>query len=222
MNETTNKFQRHDAKRSAQRNAAHGISRADALETRDKRNQAWTSHGRTQPGGLILDQKTLAAKKSAALAGRNKPSDTPSTVMTERSIAAIVERWAQETGFYDSQFNSLSLRNRLRELVDAGFAFSYELLTETSDWLRRNNHLEQPPKTIRKRGEVVSSAVPTLYEYIPADEQAAIDEDLAAKAVESRTKEDAANKQLPLDELRRRAAAARGVISRENIRVFQG
>jgi hypothetical protein len=222
MNEATNRFQRLDAKRSAARNATHGVSRADAEERRDKRHEAWVSPTRSQPqGGLLLDQKTLAAK-AAAIAARNKPSDVAPTAMTERSLVAVVERWAEETGFYASQFNSLSLRNRLRELVDSGFAFSYELLAETEAWLRQRNHLEQPPKTIRKRGEIVSSAVPVLYVYVPAEEQAVIDAELAAKAAENRTKEDAINKNLSLEELRRRVVADRGVVSRETIRVFQG
>jgi hypothetical protein len=221
MNEQMNRFAKNDAARGSKR-AATTISRSDAVATRDKRRESWTQHGRGQAGGgLLLDQRVLSAK-AAAIAERNKTTNTAPTVMTDRSIAAIVERWAEQTGFYASQFNSLSLRNRLRELIDSGFAFSYELLGETEAWLRQRNHLEQPPKTIRKRGEVVSSAVPTLYVYIPADEQAAIDEEQAAKAIENRAKEDAVNKSLDLDELRRRVAADRGVISREAIRVFQG
>jgi uncharacterized small protein (DUF1192 family) len=220
MNEAVNKFQRHDAKRSAER-AAVTISRDDAVAARDKRRESWTQHGRGQAGGgLLLDQRVLSAK-AAAIAERNKPH-AQATVMTDRSIQAIVERWAEQVGFYSSEFNKVSLRNRLREQVDAGIPFSYELLDQANDFLRRNNHLEQPPNAIRKRGGVVSSAVPTLYEYVPQDEQAVIDEEQAKKAIEARAKEDAENKNLSMDELRKRAAAARGVISRESIRVYQG
>lgn len=220
MNEAVNKFQRHDAKRSAER-VASTISRDDAVAARDKRRESWTQHGRGQAGGgLLLDQRVLSAK-AAAIAERNKPH-AQATVMTDRSIQAIVERWAEQVGFYSSEFNKVSLRNRLREQVDAGIPFSYELLDQTNDFLRRNNHLEQPPTAIRKRGEVVSSAVPKLYEYVPADEQAVIDEEQAKKAIEARAKEDAENKNLPMDELRKRVAAGRGVISRESIRVYQG
>jgi hypothetical protein len=220
MNET-NRFQKHDAKRAADR-AATTISRSDAVASREKRRESWTQHGRGQAGGgLLLDQRVLSAK-AAAIAERSKTTNTAPTVMTGRSIAAIVEHWAQQTGFYSSEFNQVSLRNRLREQVDAGVSFSYEMLSETADWLRRNNHLEQPPNTVRKRGEIVTSAVPTLYEYIPADEQALIDDEQAARAIKTRAKEDSENKNLSLDELRRRVAAGRGVISRESIRIYQG
>lgn len=220
MIETKNKFQKHHETRAANRVALNRLNRAEAAAKQAKNREAWTQPTR-QTFGLLLDSKTLAAK-AAALADRNKEIGTALTVMSEKSIEAIVQRWAQETNFYSSDFNNLSLKNRLREQVDDGQPFSYELLNETADWLRRNNHLEQAPKTVRKRGEIVSSAVPTLYEYIPADEQAAIDAELAAKEVENRAKEDAVNKSLPLDELRRRVAAGRGVISRDSIRLFQG
>jgi hypothetical protein len=222
MNEAMNRFDRNNAKRATQRRDSHGISHADAVTARDKQRESWTQHGRGNPGGgLLLDQRALSAK-AAAIAERKKATNATLTVMTNRSIAAIVERWVQETGFYSSEFNQVSLRNRLRQQVDAGIPFSYELLAETSDWLSRNNYLEQPPKTIRKRGEIVSSAVPTLYEYTTPEEQSAIDAERAAKAIEDRVNEDAANKNMPLDELRRRVAVGRGVISRESIRVFQG
>jgi len=221
MNEGMNRFDRNNAKRAAQRAASHPLNRKDAAAEQAKKREAWTRPTR-QSFGLLLDPKTLAAK-SAAIAERNAPTaPATSTALTVRSVEAVVQRWVEDTNFYTSKFNNLSLNNRLRERVDAGVPFSHELLTESADWLRRNNHLEQPPNTVRKRGEAVSFAVPTLYSYIPAEEQAVINADLAAKAVENRAKEDAANKTLPLDELRRRVAAGRGVVSRASIMLFQG
>jgi hypothetical protein len=222
MNENLNRFQRNEAIRAAQRTSTHGLSRAEAEARRDKQHTSWTQHGRTQaPGSLILDQRTLAAK-AAAIADRNRPASAAPTVMTEKSIAAIVERWVQETGFYASEFNSLSLNHRLREQVDAGASFSYELLNEAHEFLRRNNHLEKPATTVRKRGEIVGAAVPVLYLYVPLAEQQAIDADRAAKAVDDRANEDAENRNLSFDDLRRRVAAERGIISREKIMVHQG
>jgi hypothetical protein len=221
MNETMNRFDRNNAKRAAQRAASHPLNRKDAAAEQAKNREAWTRPTR-QSFGLRLDQRTLSAK-AAAIAERNTPTaPATSTALTVRSVEAVVQRWVEDTNFYTSEFNNLSLNNRLRERVDAGVPFSYELLTESADWLRRNNHLEQPPNTVRKRGEAVSFAVPTLYAYIPAEEQAAINADLAAKAVENRAKEDAQNASLPLEELRRRVNAGRGEVSRESLRVFQG
>jgi hypothetical protein len=95
-------------------------------------------------------------------------------------------------------------------------------LNANAEYLKKHNHLELPTSTVRKRGEIVKSAVPTLYEYVTADEQAAINADDIEKASQARQREDAANRSLSLEQLRQKANAARGTISRENIRVFQG
>ena len=224
--EAMNKFQRNDQVRAEKRKQSNGVSRADAVAARDKVREQWTSHGHSENqgrnGGLLLDAKTLEAK-NAALADRQKsPTPPPLTTMTEKSMTAIVERWAQETNFYASQFNMTSLLNRLRRDVDAGVPFSYEMLNASAEYLKKHNHIELPTSTVRKRGEIVSSAVPTLYEYITADEQAGIDADNIEKAAQARQREDAANRSLSLEQLRQKANAARGTISRESIRVFQG
>jgi hypothetical protein len=221
-----NKFQKADEARAAKRRQSHGVTKAEAVAARDKVREQWTSHGHSENqgrnGGLLLDVKTLEAK-NAAQADRRKITTPPAlTTMTEKSMTAIVERWAQETNFYASQFNMTSLVNRLRRDVDAGVPFSYEMLSASCEWLKKNNHVEQPPTTVRKRGEIVSSAVPTLYEYVTADEQAAINADDIEKAAQARQREDAANRTLSLEELRQKADAARGTISREAIRIFQG
>jgi hypothetical protein len=142
--------------------------------------------------------------------------------MTEKSLDAIIRTWASDTGFFASEFNLTSLRNRLRYDVDSGVAFSYEMLNANAEWLRRNNFLEQPPSTVRRRGEIVSSSIPKLFEYVSDEEQAQIDTDQAAKAAAERKREDAENRNLSLDELRKKARAARGVINGETIRVYQG
>lgn len=221
-----NRFQKADEARAAKRRQSHGVTKAEAVAARDAVRQRWTSHGHSEDqgrnGGLLLDAKTLKAK-NAALAERQKSPTPPAlTRMTDKSMTAIVERWAQETNFYASQFNMTSLLNRLRRDVDAGVPFSYEMLNANCEWLKKHNHIEAPPTTVRLRGEIVSSAVPTLYEYVTADEQAAINADDIEKAAQARQREDAANRSLSIEELRQKANAARGTISREAIRVFQG
>jgi hypothetical protein len=66
MQEAKNKFQRNDEKRAEQRNAAHGVTRSEAVSRRDKAREQWThSHSNNHHGGLLLDEATLAAKDAA-------------------------------------------------------------------------------------------------------------------------------------------------------------
>lgn len=221
MDEAKNKFQKHDENRAAHRNSTQGVTRADAVAVREKIREKWTGHGQENQwrnGGLLLDEKTIAAK-NAALAARGKSTLPPAvTTMTPKSMEAIVERWSQETNFYASQFNMASLINRLHRDVEAGLPFSCEMLNNCAEWLRSNNHLEQPPTTVRKRREIISSATPTLYEFTTVEEQALLDEQQTAKAIADRAREDQANRNLPLDQLRRKTQKVRGTISGESYR----
>jgi hypothetical protein len=216
-----NKFQRNDQARAEKRKQSQGVSRPDAVAARDKIRERWTGHGHSEDqvrsGGLLLDAKTLEAK-SAALADRRKTTTPPAlTTMTHKSMTAIVERWAQETNFYASQFNMDSLHNRLLHDVDAGIPFSYEMLNTCAEFLKKNNYLEKPPGTVRRRGEIVSSAVPTVYEYVTAEEQAAINANDIEKAAQDRKREDTENRNLPLARLRQKARVSRGNHSSEPI-----
>ena len=220
-----NKFQKAAEARAAKRRQSHGVSRADAVAARDKVREQWTSHNRPDNqtrGGLLLDPKTLAAQ--ADFAASRKPTEpAPAQQMSAATLESITRDWLSRTpAFHNSKFNRVSMRNFLQRNIDENrLTPSVEMLDVAFEWLTKNNHLEQAP-TPRKRGEIVRSAVPTLYEYVTADEQAAIDADDIEKAAQDRQREDAANRTLSLEELRQKANAARGTISREAIRVFQG
>jgi hypothetical protein len=221
-----NKFQRNDQVRAEKRKQSHGVSRADAVAARDKVREHWTGHGRPENqtrGGLLLDQKTLAAQNDFA-ASRKPTEPVPVQQMSAATLESITRDWlSRNPGFYNSEFNRTSMRNFLQKNINENcLSPGVEMLDAAFEWLTKNNHLEKAPGTVRRRGEVVSSAVVTLFEYTPPEVQAARDQEQAAGAIERRAQEDAANRNLPLDQLRQKANAARGTISRESIRVFQG
>jgi hypothetical protein len=224
--DTLNKFQKAAEARAAKRRQSHGVSRADAVAARDKVREEWTSHGRPPNqtrGGLLLDPKTIAAQADFT-ASRNTAEPAPVQPMSAGTLESITRDWlSRNPGFYNSDFNRTSMRNFLQKNINENrLSPGVEMLDVAFEWLTKNNFLEKAPGTVRRRGEVVSSAVPTLFEYTPPEVQAALDQEQAAKAVEARQREDAANRTLSLEELRRKANAARGTISRESIRVFQG
>jgi hypothetical protein len=224
--ETLNRFQRNDQVRAEKRRQSHSLSAKEAVAIRDKKREEWTSHGRSPSqtrGGLLLDEKTLAAQ--ADFAASHKPAEPPPVPqMSAATLESITRDWlSRNPGFYNSDFNRTSMRNFLVKNVTEGrLTPSVEMLDIGFEFLMKHHHLERAPGTPRKRGEVVSSAVVTLFEYTPPEVQAALDQEQAAKAIEQRAKEDAANRNLPLDQLRKKAHAARGTISRESIRVYQG
>jgi hypothetical protein len=144
--------------------------------------------------------------------------------MTGATLEAVTRDWlSRNPGFYNSDFNRTSMRNFLQKNINENRVVpGVEMLDVAFEWLTQNNHLEKAPGTVRRRGEVVSSAVVKLFEYTSPESQAALDQEQAARAVADRDREDKVNRSLSLDSLRRKANAARGVVSRESIRVFQG
>jgi hypothetical protein len=221
-----NRFQRNDAVRAEKRKQQHGLSAKDAVAIRDKKREEWTSHGRSPNqtrGGLLLDEKTLAAQNDFS-ASRKPTEPAPAQQMSAATLESITRDWlSRNPGFHNSEFNRVSMRNFLQKNINENrLTASVEMLDVAFEWLTKNNHLEKAPGTVRRRGEVVSSAVVTLFEYTPPEVQAALAQEQAARAIDQRAEEDAANRNLPLDQLRRKANAARGTISRESIRVYQG
>jgi hypothetical protein len=223
--ETMNRFQRNDQIRAEKRKQHHGLSAKDAVAVRDKKREEWTGHNRpeNQRGGLLLDPKTLAAKNDFT-ASRKPTEPAPVQQMSAATLESITRDWlSRNPGFYNSEFNRVSMRNFLQKNINENrLTPSVEMLDVAFEWLTKNNHIEKAPGTVRRRGEVVSSAVVTLFEYTPPEVQAALDQKQAARAIEQRAKEDATNRNLSIEELRQKAHAARGTISRESIRVFQG
>jgi len=227
MNEATNRFQRLDAKRAAARNATHGVSRADAEERRDKRREAWASPTRSQPqGGLILDQKTLAAKSAALAAMREASAEglRQTAQVPESTINAVVEAWLRRNpSFYNSDFNATSMKNFcLKAWNERSVAPCLELLDSAFAWLQANGHLESDPQTSRKRGDVARASAPRIFEYATPEQVEELEQKNASEAVEKRKREDAFNRTLSLDELRSRAQTGRGAVSRDALLRFQG
>jgi hypothetical protein len=219
-----NKFAKQDAARAAQRSATR-ISRTEAEERRDKHREAWVSPTRSKPqGGLILDQKTLAAKAAALAAQRNtEPSKDPDQITTS-TVIAILETWLRRNPtFYDSDFNGLSMRNfLLKAWNEKKVAPSIELLDSAFAWLLANGYLETDPRIPRKRGDVARASAPRMFEYSTPEQVQELEQKQAAEAVEKRKREDSENRGLSFDELRQKAHASRGVVSRESIMAFQG
>ena len=169
-----------------------------------------------------MDEKTLAAQND--FTASRKPIEPVSIQqMSAATLESITRDWlSRNHGFYNSEFNRVSMRNFLqRNINENRLTPSVEMLDVAFEWLTKNNHLEKAP-TPRKRGEIVSSALPTVFQYTPPAEVATQEQEQLANQIEARQREDAANRSLSLVELRQKANAARGTISREIIRVFQG
>ena len=96
MEEAKNRFQKNDLKRASQRNAAHSVSRADAVAARDKVREKWTGHGHSEnqarSGGLLLDPKTIEAR-NAAVAARQQTEAAPAQQMTASTLKAVTRDW---------------------------------------------------------------------------------------------------------------------------------
>jgi hypothetical protein len=217
--EAMNRFQRNDQVRAEKRKQQHGLSAKDAAAIRDKKREEWTSHNRPENqtrGGLLLDLKTLAAQ--AEFAASRKPTEpAPAQQMSAATLESITRDWlSRNPGFYNSDFNRVSMRNFLQKNINENrLAPSVEMLDVAFEWLTKNNHLEKPPGAPRKRGEVVSSAAPTLFQYTPPEEVAAQEQERLANQIEARKREDAANKNLSLAELREKARRERGVLNHQ-------
>jgi hypothetical protein len=213
-----NKFQKADEARAAKRRQSHGVTRAEAVAARDKVREQWTSHNRPDNqtrGGLLLDSKTLAAQAEFA-ASRKTTESAPAQQMSAATLESITRDWlSRNPAFYNSEFNRVSMRNFLQKNINENrLTPSVEMLGVAFEWLTKNNHLEKPLGAPRKRGEVVSGAAPTLFRYTPPEEVAAQEEERLANRIEARKREDAANKNLSLAELREKARHERGVLSR--------
>jgi hypothetical protein len=216
--ETMNRFQRNDQVRAEKRKQSHGLSAKDAVAIRDKKREEWTSHGRSSNqtrGGLLLDEKTLAAQNDFTTS--RKPTEpAPVQQMSAATLESITRDWlSRNPGFYNSHFNRTSMKNFLQKNINENrLSPGVEMLDVAFGWLTKNNHLEKAPGTVRRRGEVVSSAAPVLFQYDPPEVQAAREEERLANQIEARKREDAANKNLSLAELREKARHERGVLSR--------
>jgi len=221
MNENLNRFQRYEAKRADQRNATQ-ISRADAVATRDKRRETWASPHRGQPSGLLLDQKTLALRASL-LNDRSKVEPT-ATAVPESTVTAIIETWLHRNpNYYNSDFNGVSMNNFLAKAWhEKGVTPSIELLDSAFTWLNANGHLENDPRIPRRRGDVTRTACPSIFQYETPQQSAERELNEANDATEKRQREDAENRSLSFEELKRKAHEGRGVISRASILTFQG
>ena len=222
--EAQNKFAKHDAARATQRKARHGVSRADSTAESERRHATWVSPTRSQPqGGLILDQKTLAAK-AAALNQRQMEPEPTTAQPPASTINAIVEFWLyRNPTFFNSPFNGESMKNFLAKAWhERGVAPSIELMDAGFAWLRANGHLETDPRIPRKRGEVARASAPRIFEYATPEQVEELEQKNASEAVEKRKREDAFNRTLSLDELRSRAQTGRGAVSRDALLRFQG
>jgi len=222
--EAQNKFAKHDAARAAQRKARHGVSRAEAAAESERRHATWVSPARSQPqGGLILDQKTLAAK-AAALNQRKMEPEPTTPQLPASTINAIVEFWLyRNPTFFNSPFNGESMKNFLAKAWhERGVAPSIELMDAAFAWLQANGHLETDPRIPRKRGDVARASVPRIFEYATPEQVEELEQKNASEAVEKRKREDAFNRTLSLDELRSRAQTGRGAVSRDALLRFQG
>jgi hypothetical protein len=144
--------------------------------------------------------------------------------METSTVLAILETWLRRNlNFYDSDFNGISMRNfLLRAWHEQGIAPSIELLDSAFAWLQANGHLEADPRIPRKRGDVARTAAARLFEYTTPEETEKLKQRQASEAIEKRTHEDAANRALDFDELKRRARTGHGPVSHEAILAYQG
>jgi hypothetical protein len=214
-----NRFQRNDVIRAEKRKQSHGLSAKDAVAIRDKKREEWTSHGRSPNqtrGGLLLDDKTLAAQNDFT-ASRKPTEPAPAQQMSAATLESITRDWlSRNPGFYNSEFNRTSMRNFLHKNINENrLTPGAEMLDVALEWLTKNNHLERAPGAPRKRGEVVGSAAPTLFQYTPPEEVAAQEQERLANQIEARKREDAANKNLSFAELRKKARHERGVLNHQ-------
>ena len=214
-----NRFQRNDQVRAEKRKQSHGLSAKDAVAVRDKKREEWTGHNRPENqtrGGLLLDSRTIEARNTA-IAARQQTEPAPLQQMSAATLESITRDWmSRNPGFYNSEFNRVSMRNFLQKNINENrLTPSVEMLDLALEWLTKNNHLEKAPGAPRKRDEVVSSAAPTLFQYTPPEEVAAQEQERLANQIEARKREDAANKNLSLAELREKARHERGVLNRQ-------
>jgi hypothetical protein len=215
MNDPQNRFSRRNASRAA-------ILRKDTEQAATRRQEVVAKQearsARPRVGSMLLDELTAQAKRAADRAVESRRNEGPAAPqqLSPASIAAITKQWMQQhPEFYDSEFNAASMTAFVRKNVDAGVLFGMEIFDAGFAWLSENNHLERAPSTTRKRGEVVSAAAPTIFEYEPHEERQAR-EQLArdmARSIEDTEAERA--KKMPFEELEREVKAGRKVQTRQ-------
>ena len=221
MNDPQNRFAKNDAARQARREEA-SKSAVTEHQTRLAANRAtWHGSHRTdnRVGGTLLDAPTVKAKRDAdddLAAGRAK-KDSPVQPLSPASMEAITRDWlAQRPEFYNSEFNRTSMKNFVRKNVEENAVlFGFELLDAGFVWLSEHNHLEIAPSTVRKRGEIVSQAAPTIFEYTPPEERDA-QQQLArqvAQSIEDAETERA--RSLPLETLEKEVRSGYKVQTRQ-------
>lgn len=215
MNDPQSKFSRRNASRAAdlKKDAEQAALRRQEVATKQEVRSA---HPRI--GSLLLDELTAQAKRAADQVIESRPNDGPTVPqrLSQASIAAITKQWMNEhPEFYDSEFNAASMTVFVRKKVDAGVLFGTELFDAGFAWLSENNHLERDPSIPRKRGEVVSAAAPTIFEYT-TEEQRQGREQLARDVAQSIEDSEADRaKSMPLDDLQKEVRGSRKPLTRE-------
>ncbi len=230
-NDPSSKFERARVARAGVTNR-NTVDKATAQERRDARHDEWVGDrrtGRDRPhlaagGGLVLDPATIDAKQKMD-AERAKQQPAPQVDPSPVSADAIARSWMSDhPEFYPSEFNRTSLGNLVQKNLDEGnapHAHLYEVLTASYEWLLQNNHLERDPNIQRKRGEVIDSSAPTLFEYeTPQQAQERADE-IDANQKLAREREIAAAKVLPFDQLKAQVQGARKPLTREQVARMQ-
>jgi hypothetical protein len=170
------------------------------------------------PSGLALDARTVQAKAAADATRKPSSIDTPVARPSEATIAAISEQWrASHPEFYPCEFNFISMRNLCDMNVRQNkVPFGIELLNTAFAWLKANDHYLPDPSVPRKRGEVVSSAAPTVFEWDPPEKIAARQEfhTLFAQTEDAAAGERA--KDMPLEDLQKEIRSSRRLNRQQN------
>jgi hypothetical protein len=221
MNDVKNRFAKNDSARQSRREETSRAVVAEHQAQVAEDRATWHGSRRTdnRVGGTLLDVPTVRAKRDRDddLAAGRARKDSPIQPLSPASMEAITRDWlAQRPEFYNSEFNRTSMRNFVRRNVEEnGILFGFELLDAGFVWLAEHNHLEKAPGIVRKRGDIVSQAAPTIFEYAPAEEREA-HEQLARQVAESIEDAEAERaKNMPLEDLQKEIRTSRKPLTRE-------
>lgn len=182
---------------------------------------AWHGSSRVEGrvGGTVLDPQTAQAKRDRDddLAAGRTAATPPPLPLSPASIEAVTVAWLQMTpDFYNSEFNRTSMSNFCRMNVEKnGAVFGIELLEAAFHWLSENNHLEKPPLTVRKRGEVTSQAAPVLFEYEAPEQREAREQAAREVAISIENEAERRAKNVPFEELQKEARSGYKIRTRQ-------
>jgi hypothetical protein len=215
MNDSQNRFSRRNASRAS-------ILRKDTEQAVTRRQEVVAKHearsARPRVGSMLLDELTAQAKRAAEQVIESRRSEGPTAPqqLSPASIAAITKQWMQQhPEFYNSEFNAASMTAFVRKNVDSGVLFGMEIFDAGFVWLSENNHLERAPSITRKRGEVVSAAAPTIFEYEPREERQAREQFGRDVALSIQDSEANRAKSMSFEELAREVKSGRKVQTRQ-------